>query len=325
MTNRPLVTFLLLTFNQENYILDALEGAASQDYPNLEIIISDDCSTDNTNDIINKFLSCYHNDHKIIYNRNDSNLGLIPHFNKAISLSHGDYIVLAAGDDISLPNRTSISVNAILETGAISLATNFKYIDSNGTPLNSLGFQTLKDPALYTINDYISLISVPPSGPSRIINRTIIDTFGPFLDDCPTEDTTLTLRALLLGCVAHTNTTCVLYRWHGQNISAPENLYHKIKPRKIYNQYYHDIKIAKSKNLINQKTFRNLKKTINDYLHYQIFIRKIYSEHNKYIRHLHCILYLINPHILPAHKKKSYLRQNCKDLFIIWDALHGKK
>jgi glycosyltransferase involved in cell wall biosynthesis len=46
--NKPLISFLLLSYNQEEYINDAVDGAFSQTYSTLEIIISDDCSNDNT-------------------------------------------------------------------------------------------------------------------------------------------------------------------------------------------------------------------------------------------------------------------------------------
>ncbi|HUF60663.1 MAG TPA: glycosyltransferase, partial [Verrucomicrobiales bacterium] len=51
-TERPLVSFLLLAYNQEQYIHEAVEGAFSQTYSPLEIILSDDCSTDRTFEIM---------------------------------------------------------------------------------------------------------------------------------------------------------------------------------------------------------------------------------------------------------------------------------
>ena len=67
---KPLVSFCIITYNQENYILDALNGAVNQDYENLEIIVSDDCSKDNTFGVIENFVKTYQGRHKIILNRN---------------------------------------------------------------------------------------------------------------------------------------------------------------------------------------------------------------------------------------------------------------
>ena len=103
----PLVTFALFAYNQEKYIREAVEGALAQTYEPLEIIISDDCSTDHTLDIIVEIISKYNGPHKIFLNKNSRNLGLAEHVNKVVSLSSGDLIVAGSGDDISYPFRTS--------------------------------------------------------------------------------------------------------------------------------------------------------------------------------------------------------------------------
>ena len=77
----PLVSFCLCVFNQEDFIQEAVEGALNQDYPNLEIIISDDCSTDRTWEIITEIIA-NHTEKNIILNRNRKNLGLSTHINK---------------------------------------------------------------------------------------------------------------------------------------------------------------------------------------------------------------------------------------------------
>ena len=69
----PLVSFVLLTYNQELYVKQAVEGALKQDYPTLEIIISDDCSSDSTFEIIQSVVSTYSGKHKVTILRNSSN------------------------------------------------------------------------------------------------------------------------------------------------------------------------------------------------------------------------------------------------------------
>ena len=67
---------LLITFNQENTILEALEGAVNQDYPNTEIIVCDDASQDSTFQKVIEFTKNYHGPHKIIYHKNPKNIGI---------------------------------------------------------------------------------------------------------------------------------------------------------------------------------------------------------------------------------------------------------
>lgn len=285
MSQYPLISFVLLTFNQERFIKAALEGAVCQDYPNLEIIISDDCSQDGTVGIIEGFLKVYNGTRSIVYNHNEKNLGLIPHLNKVLSMTHGEYIVLAAGDDVSLPNRTMLSYQKIKESGVCSLALNFKYVDGNGNDLGKYGFEVSNELSFFHLRDYINDGYLRPSGPSRIISRRLLDVFGPFKDDCPTEDTTTTLRALLLGGVAHYGEVGVLYRWHGDNISSEKNLYTKIDPQKIYNQYFADLCLAKDLQLVDTDEYQAVKEIIGNYKTAQIERRMEYFNPHSRIVH----------------------------------------
>ena len=103
----PLVTFALFAYNQEQFILQAVEGALSQTYTPLQIILSDDCSTDRTFDLMEGLLATYKGPHSILLNRNESNLGLGRHVNRVVSLAKGDLLVAAAGDDVSADNRVT--------------------------------------------------------------------------------------------------------------------------------------------------------------------------------------------------------------------------
>src|SRR4051812_34720579 len=74
-SGRPLVTFALFAYNHERFIRKAVDGALAQTYQPLEIIISDDCSTDRTFEIAQGMASAYNGAHKVVVNRNPKNLG----------------------------------------------------------------------------------------------------------------------------------------------------------------------------------------------------------------------------------------------------------
>ena len=82
----PLVSFLLFTYNHEKYVKYALESAINQDYSPLEIIISDDHSTDETYQIIEEIIKKYKGKNKIILNRMEKNIGVGAHINKIIKI-----------------------------------------------------------------------------------------------------------------------------------------------------------------------------------------------------------------------------------------------
>src|SRR6056297_3729012 len=95
-TDRPLVTFAVIAYNQERYIREAIEGAFAQTYHPLEIILSDDCSSDRTYQIMKEMAAAYDGPHKVVLNRNEPNLGVVPHIDRVMNLVRGDFIVVNA-------------------------------------------------------------------------------------------------------------------------------------------------------------------------------------------------------------------------------------
>ena len=110
--DRPLITLALFAYNQEKFIREAIEGTFSQTYEPLEIILSDDCSSDLTFEIMQEMAAAYEGPHHILLRRSEINLGTALHFSAVGKMSSGKLIVVAAGDDISTPTRTEIIVNS---------------------------------------------------------------------------------------------------------------------------------------------------------------------------------------------------------------------
>lgn len=93
----PLVTVITITYNSSKYINDAINSVLNNSYQNFELIISDDNSSDNTWEIINKF-----KDPRIKKVRNPKNIGEYPNRNQSIRLANGEFIIFIDGDDILL-------------------------------------------------------------------------------------------------------------------------------------------------------------------------------------------------------------------------------
>ncbi|WP_306120534.1 MULTISPECIES: glycosyltransferase [unclassified Roseitalea] len=113
-TDRPLVTFALFAYNQEQYIREAVEGAFAQTYEPLEIILSDDCSTDQTFEIMKELAAAYKGPHEVQVRRNEYNQGTLAHILTAAHLARGEFMLVASGDDISLSERTKTMAQAML-------------------------------------------------------------------------------------------------------------------------------------------------------------------------------------------------------------------
>src|ERR1700754_726282 len=110
MDEELLVSIALCTYNGEKYISQQLDSILRQTHRNLEIIIVDDCSADNTFNIVKRYSIL---DSRIKCFRNEVNIGFNKNFEKAIKLATGDYIAISDQDDIWLPGKVELLLNNI--------------------------------------------------------------------------------------------------------------------------------------------------------------------------------------------------------------------
>lgn len=113
MQDNPLVTIICLCYNQEEYILESLFSVINQNYAAVEIIIVDDCSSDNSKAVIENWLLDFP---KIQFIANEINLGSTKSFNKALKKAKGEFIVDLAADDILVSNCVTSQINAFKNT-----------------------------------------------------------------------------------------------------------------------------------------------------------------------------------------------------------------
>lgn len=132
---RPLVTFALFAYNQEKYIREAIEGAFSQTYEPLEIILSDDCSTDRTFEIMREMVENYSGPHQVIVRRTQLNRGTFNHVLEAYHAMSGQLMILAAGDDVSYACRCSLIVDEWKRSGAKVIFSQYEKITDAGSSI----------------------------------------------------------------------------------------------------------------------------------------------------------------------------------------------
>lgn len=253
----PLVTLVLVSYNQERYISEAVKSALSQTYENLEIILSDDCSGDKTFEKIEWLVKNYVGPHKIITNRNPINVGLAKHFSDIIAMASGDIIVVAAGDDISLPDRVAKTVKILNDYPEASLVSFSDItIDENGNPYQLLKKNKRKLEKI-TLNQYLNGNSFSFSGASRGFRRVVADTFKELDKSCPTEDSPYILRGLILGYGLISPEQGIYYRKHSKSLSSPDSLL-TMNFENIKKQYISDAMVALDNNLISIETYRKI-------------------------------------------------------------------
>jgi len=131
-----LVSCVLVSYNQEDTIIQALKSIFNQTYNNYEVIVSDDCSIDKTFSLINDFINSLPDESKsrITYlNKNTSNLGISKNVETAFSKAKGELVALFAGDDISLPNRLKFAVPFFKDKSIMSYTSNISLLLSDGS------------------------------------------------------------------------------------------------------------------------------------------------------------------------------------------------
>lgn len=133
-SNKPLVTVHICTYNRADKIAKAIDSVLAQTYTNLQILIMDDASTDETSAVVRKYLE---NDSRIEYYSNENNLGITKNRNRALSLSKGQYIAVLDSDDYWIDeNKIEDQVN-FLESNPehAAVGTFTKFVDETDSEL----------------------------------------------------------------------------------------------------------------------------------------------------------------------------------------------
>lgn len=108
----PLVSIIVITYNSSKYVLETLESAKAQTYQNIELIISDDGSQDDTVEVCQNWLA--ENKERFVYSQIitvEKNTGIPANCNRGVKASKGEWIKLIAGDDILLNDGIQLNVN----------------------------------------------------------------------------------------------------------------------------------------------------------------------------------------------------------------------
>lgn len=271
---KPLITFALFTYNQEKYVCEAVESVLAQTYSPVEIILSDDCSPDGTFEIMQKIATAYHGNNTVIARRNPSNLGLIDHINAVCALAKGDWIVVAAGDDISEPYRVSEIVKVIEQhpevTGISSALTSINSEGVKAGDTNMATFKNGEEVSLWGINERINGIAPLFHGATAAYAKELFTDFKPLPKYSIYEDAILSFRAVLIGQQAYIDRPLVRYRNHDDQIT---------------NIVTHDVKKNDQKRL---KSFYGSYLTTLQYLddYYHIFSRNKTDDVEKFLKEL---------------------------------------
>lgn len=209
----PRISLIPLACNQQSTVRAAAESCLAQHCEPLEIVLSDDASTDETFDVMAEVATAYRGPHRVRARRNPSNLGIGAHYNQLQAETSGDLLVTAAADDLSLPHRVARLSAAWDATGqsADLIASHFFDMAEDGTPGQHVVTDDLAQLTLegwcrrrpYTI------------GATHAFTLRLAAHYGPFIDGVWYEDPVMVLRAITGGGAITLPEALVHYRRGG--------------------------------------------------------------------------------------------------------------
>ena len=171
--NEPLVSVIIPAYNAGKYIEKAIRSILNQTYQNLELLIADDASTDNTKSIIDLLAS---EDNRIRTFHNFRNLHYVKTCNKLFPLCNGAFITFQDADDWSDPRRIEMQVKHLQSNPEIGAnAVNYIRVDVNDKELFRTSFPENHDDILKKIPDDFQVLAN-----SLMVRKTVLDDIGPY-------------------------------------------------------------------------------------------------------------------------------------------------
>lgn len=163
-----LVSVIMPIYNAEKYLSDTLNSIFSQDYKDIEIVLVDDCSKDNSANIIME----YQKEHpQIVYYLQEKNMGAGAARNKALELAKGQYVAFLDSDDIWLPDKINRQIELMKKTDSPFSYTAIEMMDEKGETIK--GKRKIKETCNYKYLLHNTIIATS----SVVIDRTVLGDF----------------------------------------------------------------------------------------------------------------------------------------------------
>lgn len=281
------ISLVLATYNGEKYILEQLDSIMNQELLPEEIIIIDDCSIDETYEIL---ISYDFREIKVQIIKNERNLGPIANFKKGINLATGDFIALCDQDDVWLPHKLKLSLEAILllnQEKPCMVYSDLTLVDENMSVLSDSLHKLWKvNPKYYDLS-FISFSNIV-TGCTILFNKKMQKELRYMPTNIIMHDYWMGLIGYSFGEVKYMNETTILYRSHHSSVTSKER-----------NSFFEDMKNSK-KNIKNQvdqielfrKVYKNRFSTENEKVFETFlklstkpyFIQRVYMKLRKYIK-----------------------------------------
>lgn len=296
--NQPLVSIIVITYNSSKYVLETLQSAKEQTYKNVELIISDDCSTDNTTKLCENWIVA--NKHRFIRSNlilSSKNTGIAANCNRGLKDATGDWVKFIAGDDILKDSCISDCIEFISNScdevkvlsGRVKEFSNvIKNIDFDNNFIDNMDPFFMK-----TARQQYSLLLKANRilAPAVLIKRSLLNSMNGFDERYPMlEDYPFWLKVTENGVRIHGFSKIItFYRVHDESVynSAFLRTY-------IVNPFYEHLERFERDYVYKRLNYAQKLERRCRYARYRLIVYLGNNRNNYFVRYLNAFLRLIN-------------------------------
>lgn len=200
MSKQPLVSIIIPCYNHEDFLDDCLASILNQTYQNIEILICDDCSPDNSYEKILSYKEKLENKfNNVVILKNEVNCGVTKNVNRMLKLAKGEFVKTIASDDSMAPNAISEMSGFLLENPQVDV------VVSNGIKVSEeQRYPNFSGDAIYTdlpdfsADGFFTRLAYcnPISAPAAMVRMSVYEKFGMYDENVKVEDFEYWLRVL---------------------------------------------------------------------------------------------------------------------------------
>jgi len=239
LSNKPLISVIIPAYNHEQFVCDAIRSIIAQTYKNIELIIINDGSTDDTWDKINELKDDCKKRFINIHFETQENQGTCTTLNRLIKLANGEYIYLIASDDLAKPSAIEKQLKEIIQNKAVVAVGNNEFINNrserigwdkhrNSTNIENAEYRTFADFLQIkqidtSFGTYKQLLQRNHIPIGCLILASAIKQIPQFSKDAPLEDYFMHLQLSKIGKYVFIDEILFSYRWHGSNTAKIAN------------------------------------------------------------------------------------------------------
>ena len=222
----PLVSVIVVCHNQGDYVKEAVISAFIQTYPNIEVLVVDDASTDHSDKVIQNLWS---EGYQFTRVSNSESLGYCKAFNKGLALSTGEYIIDLAADDILLPERVEAGMSSFVGDVGVDFCDAY-YIDHNseisGTHYRRDDQGNLLDHVVegHVFSEILRRYYI--CTPTMMMDRSVLEKLGGYDEELYYEDFDFWVRSSKLCQYHYTDRKLVKKRVLADSMSKSQYLPH---------------------------------------------------------------------------------------------------